>query len=271
MPSTPSASRMHDANGRSWDSSAAWWAELRDRDGLWRRCPTEPELGFAGGALELIGDFAGDVEDREVCIIGSGDNYAAFALAGMKAHVTSVDISGGQLETASERAAHLGLSITLVQADASDLKSLADRTFDLVCSTNGFFVWIADLRAVFREVFRVLKPGGHYIFYDVHPFQRPWTDQTIPIEVEKSYWQTGPFRDEKDGTFEFNWTLADILNPAADAGFVLRRILESPAEDPNFWEGSSYLAGDDSRMMDWRENPRAALPVWLSAALQRPP
>ncbi len=270
MPSSPSTNRMHEANGRSWDASAAWWTELRDRDGLWRRCSTEPDLGFAGGALELIGDFAGDVEGMEVCVIGSGDNYAAFALAGMKAHVTSIDISGRQLETASERAAQLGLPITFVEADASDLNSLSDRTFDLVCSTNGFFVWIADLPAVFSEVFRVLQPGGHYIFYDVHPFQRPWTDQTRPIEVEKSYWQTGPFRDENEETFEFNWTLADILNPAADAGLSLRRILERPAEDPNFWEGSSYLPGDDSRMVDWRDNPRAALPVWLSAALQKP-
>lgn len=189
---------MHEANGRSWDASAAWWTEMRDRDGLWRRCPTEPDLGFAGGALELIGDFAGDVEGMEVCVIGSGDNYAAFALAGMKAHVTSIDISGRQLETASERAAQLGLPITFVEADASDLKSLADRTF------------------------------------------------------------------------EFNWTLADILNPAADAGLSLRRILERPAEDPSYWEGSSYLPGEDSRMVDWRDNPRAALPAWFSAALQKP-
>ena len=261
---------MHEANGKSWDRLAPGWAEMRDRDGLWRRCPSEPGLGFEGGALELIGGFSGDLEDREVCVIGSGDNYAAFALAGMKGRVTSVDISARQLETASERAAKLGLSITFVQDDATVLKSLDASEFDLVCSTNGFFVWIADLQALFREVFRVLKPGGHYIFYDVHPFQRPWMEQAAPIEVEKPYWQTGPYRDAKDGTFEFNWTLADILNPAADAGLTLRSFMESPARNPDFWEGSSYQPVDDSRMLDWRENPRAALPVWLSAALQKP-
>ncbi len=261
---------MHDANRRSWDNNAGSWAEMRDRDGLWRRCPEEPELGFAGGTYELIGSLAGNVYGKDVAVVGSGDNHAVFALAGMKANVTSIDISERQLETASARADQLGLAIAFVRADATDLAAVADRSFDLVCSTNGFFVWIADLRAVYGEVFRILRPGGYYVFYDVHPFQRPWEDRNMSIEVDKPYWHTGPFRDEKEGTFEFNWTMADLLNPAADAGLVLRRILERPAGDSSFWEGTSYLPGNNDGLLDWKENPKAALPVWLSAALQRP-
>ena len=104
----------------------------------------------------------------------------------------------------------------------------------------------------------------------MHPFQRPWKDGNRSIEVEKTYWQTGPLRDEKDGTLEFNWTLGDILNPLTDGGFVLRRVLERPAGDPNTWEGSSYRPGKDKRLLDWKKNPRAALPFWFSAAWQRP-
>ncbi len=262
--------QIHESNRQHWNASAGWWAEKRERDGLWRRCPAEPELGFAGGVLELIRDYCGKMAGKDVCVIGSGDNYATFALAGMEANVTSVDISERQLDIAAERAALLGLSISFVRADASDLKPLAECKFDLVCSTNGFFVWIEDLKTVFREVFRVLKPGSHYIFYDVHPYQRPWKDQILPIEVQKPYWQTGPIKDEEKDTFEFNWTIADILNPLADEGFVLRRVLERPAGDPNFWGGSSYLPGDDEKLLNWTENPRAALPAWLSAAVQRP-
>jgi len=261
---------MHDANRRSWDKNAGSWAEMRDRDGLWRRCPEEPELGFAGGAYELIGSLAGSVEGKDGAVVGSGDNHAVFALAGMKAKVTSIDISERQLAAASARADQLGLAIEFVRADAADLGVIADRSFDLVCSTNGFFVWIADLRTVYAEVFRILKPGGFYVFYDVHPFQRPWADRTMPIEVDKPYWQTGPFRDDKEGTFEFNWTMADLLNAGTDAGLVLRRILERPAEDSNTWEGASYRPGRDKRLLDWKVNPRAALPFWLAAAWQRP-
>ncbi len=261
---------MHNANRRYWDNAAEGWEKLRDEDGLWLRCPREPELGFAGGALRLIREAAGDLADKDVCIVGSGDNYAAFALAGMGARVTSIDISEKQLAVAAKRANRLGLAITFLQADAACPSPVETETFDLVCTTNGFFVWLADLRAVFSELYRILRPGGHYICYDIHPFQRPWKDQKGPVEVGKPYWETGPFRDSKDGTFEFNWTLADILNPLASAGFILRRMLESPAGDSRFWQGHSYLPGTDEDLLHWRENPRSALPVWLTLALQRP-
>ena len=33
-----------------------------------------------------------------------------------------------------------------------------------------------EVAEVFEALFRVLKSGGRYIFYDIHPFQRPWAD-----------------------------------------------------------------------------------------------
>ena len=187
----------------------------------------------------------------------------------MGANVTSADISERRLAVASKRARHLGLQIMFLQADAADLSLIGNAEFDLVFSSNGFFVWLADLQAVFSEIYWILRPGGHYVFYDIHPFQRPWKEQTTPIEVAKPYWDIGPF-DGAEGSFGFNWTLADILNPLAASGLTLRRILESPAEDSRFWQDLSYLPGTDDSLLDWNENPRAALLTWLALALQRP-
>ena len=261
---------MHQANRRYWDRATDWWEQLEDEGGLWHRCPTEPELAFAGGALGLVREVAGAMSGRDVCVVGSGDNHAAFAFAGMGANVSSVDISDRRLAVASRRAAHLGLPITFIQADAADLSPIGSEEFDLVFSSNGFFVWIADLPAVFGELHRILRPGGHYVFYDIHPFQRPWKSQVSPIKVAKPYWDTGPFEDDEDGAFEFNWTLADIINPLATSGFTLRRVIESPAADSRFWQDYSHLPGTDDSLLDWNENPRAALPVWLALASQKP-
>ena len=259
----------HEANRRYWNEAAGWWERLEEEGGLWRRCPGEPDLAFAGGVLGLIREVAGPLSGKDVCVVGSGDNNAAFALSGMGANVTSVDISERRLEVASKRARYLGLPIAFVQADAADLSLIGDAEFDLVFSSNGFFVWIANLKAVYSEIYRILRPGGHYVFYDIHPFLRPWKDQITPIEVAKPYWETGPIEDEEGDTFEFHWTLADILNSLATSGLILRRVLESPADDSRFWQDYSYLPGTDDSLLDWNKNPRAALPVWLTLALQK--
>jgi SAM-dependent methyltransferase len=264
--------QKHEANRRYWDRMSDAWARLRDEDQLWRRCPYEPELAFEGEALAFIRQVLGDLSRKRALVVGSGDNYAAFALAGMGARVTSTDISAGQLSVAEARARQLGLEIALEQCDAADLAPLPAADFDLACSTNGFFVWIADLAAVFAALHRVLAPGGFYVFYDVHPYQRPWKDQVTPLAMDKSYGDRGPYVEGEPGgeTYEFHWTLGDLLNGLAGAGFVLRQIGESPAEDARFWESHSYRPGADSGLQDWRQNPRAGLPVWLTVAAQKP-
>jgi hypothetical protein len=87
----------HEANRKHWDAAAPEWQRLRDGDQLWRQCPQQPALAFAGEALDMIQQFAEDLSGKQVCVIGSGDNYAAFALAGMGAAVTSTDISEQRL------------------------------------------------------------------------------------------------------------------------------------------------------------------------------
>jgi ubiquinone/menaquinone biosynthesis C-methylase UbiE len=195
----------------------------------------------------------------------------------MGAQVTSTDISVQQLEIARQRAGLLGLEMTFAWADAGTLEGIPDAAFDLVCSTNGFFVWIAQPGQVFEQVYRVLKPGGCYIFYDIHPFQRPWKDQMVkdqqvPLEMERPYTATGPFGSQEPGqpTFEFHWRVSDLLNPLAEAGLVLRQLGESAARDARFWEGYAYTPGTDSTLLDWHANPRAGLPVWMTVAAQKP-
>jgi SAM-dependent methyltransferase len=262
---------MHQANRRHWNAVAEKWQQLRDRDQLWRVCHREPTYAFDGRALEMIQSFCAPLQGKRACVIGSGDNYAAFALAGLGATVTSTDISELQLKVAAQRADTLGLDITFVACDAADLAPLARDTYDLVCSTNGFLVWIAQPARVFAAVHRVLRPGGHYIFYDIHPFQRPWKNQTT-LEMKKAYDDTGPFTDENGPglTYEFAWTLSDLINPLLEVGLSLRQIAESPAQDARFWQDHSYTPGTDKSLLDWRANPRAGLPVWLTVAARKP-
>ena len=266
------SSDMNRANQRYWETLARKWQTLRDQDQLWRKLPQQPELAFEGEALAMIQRYMEDLHGKQILVVGSGDNYVAFALAGLGAHVTSTDISAQQLNIAQQRAEILGLEIEFHKADAARLQGITDNTFDLVCSSNGFFVWIAEPGHVFQQVYRVLKPGRFYIFYDVHPFLRPWKNQVAPLEMEKPYTVTGPFVEDTDGkpSFEFHWRISDLLNPLLDAGLLLRQLAESSAKDARFWEGFAYTSGVDPGLLDWQNNPRAGLPAWLTVVAQKP-
>jgi len=261
---------MHESNRKYWDASSPEWRKLDEED--WRKCPEQPSIAFEGKMLEMIQDFVGDMNGKKLCIIASGDNYAAFALAGMGAQVTSTDISEKRLEIARERARVLGQEIRFIQCDASNLTPVEDNGYDLVCSTPGTYVWISSLDKVYSEVYRILKPGGLFIMREIHPFTRPWKDQP-EFEIDHPYFETGPYKSEESGqtTYEFLWTMGDFINSLANNGLVVRRISEEPAEKPSYWEGRYYGKGGDESLLDWHVNPRAALPQWMVIAAQKPP
>jgi SAM-dependent methyltransferase len=274
--------KMHQANRERWDLASPHYSVWRAGD--WRQCLVDPSLGFERGSLELLQQYVDqDLAGKAACVLGSGDNYAVFALAGMGVQVTSVDISQAQLDVAAERAAELGVEVAFVQGDIINLPVLADDTFDFVCSTNGVMVWIADPAAYYAEVSRILKPGGIFLSYDIHPFQRPWNDPPESLRMVKPYFDSGPKEwlddpqtgrailaseaspEEREGripTFKCHWTVGELLMALLGAGLELVHVLEEPDTDPGFWlPGATEEDGD---LIDWRENPRVGLPVWLT-------
>jgi SAM-dependent methyltransferase len=235
---------MHSANQHRWELGAAQWGKRADTRGLWQRCPTEPELVFCPKLLERLSRIAG----KRVCVLGSGDNQAVFALAGLGALVTSVDISQPQLDIAANRAQQLGLTITFTQADVTDLSAIPDATFDIVYTGGHVAVWVSDLQTYYREAARTLAPGGLFIVDEYHPFRRIWKDSTDRLEIGTDYYHRGPHEFELDddilapgkgdlNTYEFNWTIADYINAMLLAGCTLQEVHEH-GQDAESWEGA---------------------------------
>ena len=206
---------------------------MHDRRGTWRIAHRQPGKVFLPQELDLIGT----VEDREVCVLGSGDNLAAFAFAGMGARVTSVDISAEQLAVARRRAAELGLVIRFVEADVADLGCLESSCCDLVYTGGHVGVWVSDLRAYYREAIRILRPGGLFLVNEYHPFRRIWKDSAASLEVHASYFDNGPhgYSVSEDlfanlpgdlKQYEFHWTVSQYLNAVIEQGAELIRFEE---------------------------------------------
>ncbi|MFT5373593.1 MAG: SAM-dependent methyltransferase [Candidatus Latescibacterota bacterium] len=58
-------------------------------------------------------------------------------------------------------AAHYGYKIDTIRADMRDLSEVADGSFDLVYQGPSMS-WISNVREVYSEVAKVLRPGGAY-------------------------------------------------------------------------------------------------------------
>ena len=235
--------KYHRANRKHWNASAEGWAQRADSHGLWRRCPKEPHLVLCEEELEYLGDIAG----KRVAVLGSGDNQVVFAFAGLGASVTSVDISQNQLDVAERRARELGLSISFVQADVTDLSAFADASFDIIYTGGHVAVWVADLGTYYSEAARILKPDGLFMVNEYHPFRRIWQESREALVVEFPYWERGPFEyglssdvEPEPGelmSYEFHWTVADYINAVLRGGCRLLHVVEY-GEEVSDWEGA---------------------------------
>lgn len=236
--------KIHLANMIRWDASSKKWAECADSRGIWERCCNDPTLVFSENVMKRLKN----IENKNICVLGSGDNQAVFALAGLGAKVTSVDISEKQLQIAYDRARILGLEITFVQNDVTNLISLADNRFDFIYTGGHVAVWISDLRKYYSEAVRILAQKGLLIIDEYHPFRRIWKESKSELTVKSSYLERGPFRYmlnddvlyKSEGnfeSFEFHWTLSDFLNAVITTGCKILEVDEY-GEHVGDWEGA---------------------------------
>jgi ubiquinone/menaquinone biosynthesis C-methylase UbiE len=96
--------------------------------------------------------------------LGSGTGFFLLNLmqAGVAARGHVTDLSSGMVEAAKRNAAALGLDVDGRVADAESIP-YDDASFDLVVG-HAVLHHVPDVEQAFREVLRVLRPGGRFVF-----------------------------------------------------------------------------------------------------------
>jgi 2-polyprenyl-3-methyl-5-hydroxy-6-metoxy-1,4-benzoquinol methylase len=222
-----------------YDRHAAFYIDFVDK-GLARQ-------GGAGPACRTLVDLLGErLAGARICDLCCGEGYLGRHLLTLGAReVVGVDLSEALIEVARRRAPAGPISYRV--DDVGRLASIPDAAFDVAVSQLAMMD-VADHRAMFAAVRRVLAPGGAFVFSMLHPcFEgRPFHVTDAPPYlldaagtpaglVVRRYASEGHWSSGGDGVRgrmgSWHRTLSTYVNDLIDCGFVLER-LEEPLAGP---------------------------------------
>ncbi len=153
---------------RAWDDNALaqvlyhdWEAQTYDQK--WSISFDERCVEYARDRFDAITGAPDPLPYGTALELGAGTGFFSLNLkqAGILDELHVTDLSPGMVEAAKGNAAALGFTIHGRVADA-ELLPYEDDTFDLVVG-HAVIHHIPDVEAAFREMLRVLRPGGRFV------------------------------------------------------------------------------------------------------------
>jgi ubiquinone/menaquinone biosynthesis C-methylase UbiE len=173
-------------------------------------------------------DMLPDLLGMSVLDLGCGSGALAAHLHRAGAQVSGVDGSSEMLKIARR---DLPAEVELKCVDLNrGLPDFQNDMFDLVVSALTIH-YLADLSQLAREIRRILKDGGRFVFSTHHPqmdFLSSKTKKYFSMEQIEDEWKVGEINQLV--TF-YRRPLASIFKPFFDCGFLCESISEGIISD----------------------------------------
>lgn len=174
--------------------------------------------------------WLGDLKGKKILGLASGGGQQMPVFAALGADCTVLDYSPLQLESERMVADREGYDIRIIRADMTRPLPFFDGEFDIIFHPVSN-CYVEEVRPIWRECFRVLKPGGtllsgtdHYVNYIVDEDEREIVN-ALPFNPLKNPEQMARLEAEDAGV-QFSHSLEEQINGQLEAGFVLLALYE---------------------------------------------
>ncbi|HEV2250484.1 MAG TPA: class I SAM-dependent methyltransferase [Candidatus Limnocylindria bacterium] len=247
------------------------WRQLAEANAVFTRPALDLDADTARRRLDP-GARLGPLAGRMVLVLAGGGGQQSLACALLGASVVVLDLSAAQLARDREAAAYHGLEVRTIEGDMRDLSVFDAAAFDVVWQPYSLN-FVPDRRAVFREVARVIRPGGLYHVQLANPYfvgvdERDFDGEGYVVKqpyLQGALVETPTAAWVADGrpvppAREFRQTLETVINGLVESGFRITHLDEGAdtRPDPRATPGS------------W-DHFNAVVPPWLSFWTVREP
>jgi ubiquinone/menaquinone biosynthesis C-methylase UbiE len=243
---------------QQWEKASVKWIKYHEEKSPDDQGDINRQLIIDPALWKLIGDPSG----LKILDAGCGNGYLTRELARRGAEVIGVDFSAGFISYCTKKEQEDPLGCQFIHSTLDEMVSIDSHYFDLVVS-NIVFVDVLDYKGSFKEISRVLKSTGRFLWSNTHPifgrtsneffrlpFDTPRNEERKYVMIDR-YFDSGG-RSLSWGNFQPLWqfdrTLSEYSKALKEAGFVIREIIEPKPEKELIRNSPKYLAFDTDRI-----------------------
>ena len=227
------------ANRKAWNQVMPYHKKVMDEK--WDSMFANPDFIFQKDQeldeLSKIG-----IKGKRIAHFSCNNGIELMSLKRMEASFcVGFDISDNAIEEAIKRASKFNIECKFFRSDVLEIPEEFYGKFDLIYITVGALVWIPDRKKYFEKAANLLVKDGQLFIYEHHPFGNilPYDDEfdgelkIIHKYFDKEVWEETGGLDyyggesyESSPSYEFPYTISELLNLIADCGFCLQKFNE---------------------------------------------
>ncbi len=193
-------------------------------------------------------EWFGDLKGKKLLGLASGGGQQMPIFAALGAECTVLDYSEKQLENEKLVAEREGYPIRIVRADMTKPLPFEDGEFDLIFHPTSN-CYVEEVKPIWRECWRVLKPGGylisglsHFMDFIVDREEKRIVNR-LPFNPLKNPDQMRELEEGNEGV-QFSHSLEEQIGGQLEAGFHLLNLYEDTNSSGRLFELGipSYIA-----------------------------